>query len=224
MINPLNQLGLLCCIVACATSTAAAQYHAWGHYDRPCPCGDYAPTSPPRAPVYQHYRHAFPNYQPQVDSRPVERSPVVRSAPVRPASQQAPQLYSPEEEHVLFHPVVVPLDEFLRPGAPAALSPKQLARQRAAAEDRARLGQPPQVGAPAVPPPPDPFADDAPAPGETPEAPEPSPPAVTAEEPMEPAEADAFAEEPEADAAPDAEAPPPTEPAEAEEDPFDSFE
>ncbi len=126
------------------------------------------------------------------------------------ASRLPSQYYTAEDSDVLYHPVVVPLEEFLTPRHPVALTPQQLARQRAVAEALGTPPQPPQAPTPPATPQADPFADDtATATGEAAgeAASAAGQPATTLEQP-EPAPP------------PEAEAPPDSDPAEMEDDPF----
>ena len=132
-------------LAACGlAATAAGQYY----YDvsaagSACPC---------RRPYVSH-----PGMQFSTHSRP---STVAGHSATHAPTQRLPsRYYTPEDAQVLYHPVVVPLEEFLSPRRPIALTPAQVARQKAAAEARATAAQSPQA---ATPPANDPFTDDAP--------------------------------------------------------------
>jgi hypothetical protein len=220
MLDALKHIAWSCLAAALIVTPAAAQHYV------ACGCGGYhAPYGRVRVDAgfqAEGYTRQSPQYsQPSVV---IERSTARATAPQRFSSQY----YTPDEARALYNPVVVPLDEFLSPREPVALSPEQLARQRAAAEARAVQQRPAPRGlAPTNTPDADPFADDAAAPGETA-----GPSATTSGSPAEtakPAEAettfadeDMPAEQPEADTPPEAAAPPTAEPADA--DPFESFE
>jgi hypothetical protein len=160
-----------------------------------------------------------------INRAPARPSVVIDPSPGRvPASQN---YYSSDEARAQYRPVVIPLDEFLNPREPVALSPDEVARQRAAAELRAAPPQPPPLATPpATAAEADPFADDTAASDQPADAA--SPPAESStEEPAEPTEENVFAEEampveeePAAEAAPEAEPSPESEPADADEDPF----
>jgi hypothetical protein len=218
--NSLKQLGVVCLAAALVGSPAAGQYyyHGTGAGIR-CGCDLHKPM--PRVQAY-----GLPNFR-EYDVQS-QSSPVVGYAPSRAAAPRfSRQYYSPEEAQVLYHPVVVPLDEFLRPGRPVALTPEQLARQREAAAARVTPPRPAQIAAPAArTSDADPFADDAAA--DRTAAPE--APVETAESADE--DADAFTEDvmpaeqpaanpPEAESTTEPAAQPESEPAPAGEDPFD---
>jgi hypothetical protein len=153
----------------------------------------------PLLPVVHYVRPSYEGYFSQAQPS----AAVMYSSTGRAADPLPSQYYTSDEADVLYHPVVVPLDEFLRPGQPVALTPEQLARQRAAAEARATPPVPPQGAPPAAAPEEDPFADDS-------------------DKPAAPAAAEVAtpAEMPEVEAAPEAEAPPASAPADSDEDPF----
>lgn len=190
MFNPLKQLGVVGLTAAFASPIAAQNYT--------CRCGAYAPM--PSAQTYPSYQ--ADNYVTRVGPSVAAGYAVPRAR----APHLTPEYYTPNEANVLYHPVVVPLDEFLRPGEPASLTRDQLQRQRAAADARATPPQPQRVAAPtATTPEADPFADDATAvdasaapavPVEQPAreaAPLPTPPQATPPQPAaEPAEQDPF--------------------------------
>jgi hypothetical protein len=222
MINRLRHIGLVCLAAAFFASPVNAEYHPWSRAGGSCGCGYHAPYVPVRTEarpyVEGYYSHSLP-------------SAVISPSPARTGTRQFPsQYYTPDEARALYHPVVVPLDEFLSPREPVALTPAELARQRAAAEARATPPQPaPSAVAPATTPDADPFADDAPPAGETARAISPSAPADDAEAaPAESAAEETFAEEampaeqPEVESPPDAAAPPEAGPADP--DPFEDLE
>jgi hypothetical protein len=128
-----------------------------------------------------------------------------------PSPRLPSQYYTSEDADVLYHPVVIPLEEFLTTRRPVALTPEQLARQRAAAAARATPPQPATPRATTLES--DPFTDDTADAGEAASAV--GQPAATPEFPATPEQP-----EPEAETQPEAEAPPDSEPAEMEDDPF----
>ena len=94
------------------------------------------------------------------------------------------QTRASDESQVLYQPVIVPLDGFLQPGTPPALTAEELSRRAASAESRDAPRLPPQTpGSTSPSSETNPFQDDAAA------APaQPAPSARSAEAPTEPAE------------------------------------
>jgi hypothetical protein len=180
IVESLKRLGVVCLAAAFVGSPAAGQYYYGTGASIRCGCDLYEAM-----PRVRHYE--WSNLREYAVHSP--SSPVVEYSSGQAVKPQfSRQHYSPDEAHVLYHPVVVPLDEFLRPGQPVALTPEQLARQRAAAASRTTPPTPPQTAVPAATThDADPFADDAAAESRA------APPVETAESADE--DADAFAED-----------------------------
>jgi hypothetical protein len=225
MIFTWRRLGSACLAAALAASPAAAQY-----YGVSCGCRAAAPT--------RRYVDTGQLLINEYHSRSEASAVVGRSS----VPAQTNPYYSADEAQALYHPVVIPLDEFLRPGEPTALTRDELAHQRAAAQARAVPPRPPQSATPqATAAEADPFQDDTAAtagPAAATDA-QPAPGVNSTEEPAEPAGEDAFAAEemaeeipaeepaaaepesmPEAEAPPDAEAPAA---ADSDDDPFNDL-
>jgi tetratricopeptide (TPR) repeat protein len=129
-----------------------------------------------------------------------------------------------DESQVLYQPVIVPLDGFLSPGIPRALSAEDLARRAAVAESRGAPRLPPQSrGSASTPTEPNPFQDD------TAAAPaQPAPAARSTEAPFRPAE-EATPEDADLDEANEVDegpiTPSPQSPApDSQDDPFQDFQ
>jgi len=129
-----------------------------------------------------------------------------------------------DESQVLYQPVIVPLEGFLRPGTPPALSAEDLARRAAIAASRAAPSVPPQNATPQA----NPFQDDAGTTQEAVAAPtQPAPTARATEQPTEEAApGDMGLESGEGDEGTSAPSPQPPVPdsTESEDDPFQDFQ